>query len=322
MTAAVAASTSASGSGLRPYDPRRDLRALAGLIEVGFPGRLDDSGRRLIRGMRFFGRAGWLGALVGRWVLPPAAFPYGYVWEQDGRVVGNASVVPVQGFPRRWVMANVAVRPEYRGRGIARRLVQACLDLAHRKGARKVILQVDVGNDAALSLYRAQGFQTLSQRRTWRLDRRHLDLGNGDVGGARRRTPEEWRQQWALARRTHPEGLIWPYPTGAGFFRPTSFERWGPLDEAGHWVWVEAGSLLGSLTRRRGPAPGISRLILVVAPEARGRAERDLLTLALVERTTRAREFVLDYPLGEAEDLLRGMGWRQLRDLIWMGIEL
>ncbi len=322
MTAAIAASTAASVSELRSYDPRRDMLALAILIEMGFPGRLDDAGERLIRGMRFFGRAGWLGALLGRWVLPPAAFPYGYVWEQDGQVVGNASVLPVRDFSERWVMANVAVRPEYRGRGIARELVRACLELARQRGGRKVILQVDSDNEAALALYRSQGFQMLSERRTWRADARRLELQVASSEKARPRLPQEWRQQWALARRLYPEGLIWPYPTSAAFFRPLHLERLGRLEDPHHWVWVEDGRILGSLSRRRGPTPGTERLILVVEPAVRGRAENDLLAMALGEARIRAREYILDYPLGQIEDLLRGMGWRPQRDLIWMGINL
>ncbi|HHH81818.1 MAG TPA: GNAT family N-acetyltransferase [Chloroflexi bacterium] len=322
MTAAIAASTQMSGRGLRPYDPRRDMFALASLIEIGFPGRLEEAGERLIRGMRFFGRAGWLGAVLGRWVLPPAAFPYGYVWEQNGQVVGNASVLPVRGFPERWVMANVAVRPEYRGRGIARDLVRACLELTRRRGGRKVILQVDFGNEAALALYRSQGFQMLSERRTWRADARRLELQVASSEKARPRLPQEWRQQWALARRLYPEGVIWPYPTSAALFRPLHLERLGRLEEPRNWIWVDDERILGSLTHRCGPTPGTLRLILVVEPAVRGRAESDLLAVALGGARTRAREYVLDYPLGQVEDLLRRMGWRPQRDLIWMGIDL
>jgi ribosomal protein S18 acetylase RimI-like enzyme len=49
-----------------------------------------------------------------------------------------------------------------RGRGIGRRLLQAFIDLARRRGWRAVSLSVEDGNRAA-SLYRGAGFTTVSR---------------------------------------------------------------------------------------------------------------------------------------------------------------
>jgi hypothetical protein len=66
------------------------------------------------------------------------------------------------------VLSNVAVDPEYRGRGIATALVHACLDHARRdattygSGTPTVLLQVWAANEPARRLYEKEGFRPLS----------------------------------------------------------------------------------------------------------------------------------------------------------------
>src|SRR5512134_3714944 len=108
---ATAAPRALPGDGMRLVDPRRDLSGLADVIESAFADSLDLAGRRMADEMRRYGRLGWLGWLLGRFLLPPAAYPKGYVWIEDGHLVGNASLMPVQGAADRWVLANVAVYP-------------------------------------------------------------------------------------------------------------------------------------------------------------------------------------------------------------------
>jgi ribosomal protein S18 acetylase RimI-like enzyme len=167
LTAAVTAGRPKRGHGLRRFDPGRDLSALADLIEAGFAERLDPSGRRMVRGLRLFGKLGWLGGLLGRWFLPPAANPQGFVWEEQGAVIGNASLLPVTNYSQRWVMANVVVLPERRRRGIGRTLVTRSIEHARSRGAREIILQVDLNNEAATALYLGLGFKAYEPRTTW-----------------------------------------------------------------------------------------------------------------------------------------------------------
>ncbi len=111
MTAAALASRKPR-TGMRPVRPHRDMGQIGKLIETAFAGQLDAAGLRMVREMRSLGRAGWLGWLLARFLLPPFANPHGYVWEEEGRLVGNASLLPVERFPERWVLANVAVDQE------------------------------------------------------------------------------------------------------------------------------------------------------------------------------------------------------------------
>ena len=73
-------------------------------------------------------------------------------------VVGNVSLQQGDDAGLRWRITNVGVLPEYRGRGIARTLMQETLrEIARRAGAW-AILQVRAGNELAHRLYLDLGF--------------------------------------------------------------------------------------------------------------------------------------------------------------------
>ena len=61
-------------------------------------------------------------------------------------------------------MLNLAVHPEYRRRGMGRTLLTFLLKQAEDKKATKVFLEVRPSNQAALALYRSQGFKVLYRR--------------------------------------------------------------------------------------------------------------------------------------------------------------
>jgi len=62
---------------------------------------------------------------------------------------------------------NVAVRPEYRRRGLGTRLVERVLEDGRRRGAVRVLLEVRSANLAARQLYEQMGFTVLGVRRAY-----------------------------------------------------------------------------------------------------------------------------------------------------------
>ena len=271
MTAATAVRSSVR-SGLRPVDPRRDLAGLADLIELAFVESLDPSGRRMAQEMRRFGRLGWFGWLFGHLMLPPAAYPQGYVWVEGGRLVGNASLLRVEGTAGRWVLANVAVHPQHRRRGIARSLIAACLALAARRWAEEIVLQVKARNEGARALYREFGFVEQGTWVTWRKGGPAGAIA-GSAKRARPRRDEDWPSQWTLAQRVAPLGFVWPHPLRAALFRPSP---WYAAGDWAYWAWPSDGALQATLSARFGGGNG-TQLFLLCAPEAVGQAEAPLL---------------------------------------------
>jgi GNAT superfamily N-acetyltransferase len=82
-----------------------------------------------------------------------------FVAVDGARVVGWADIFPG------WAHAvmhtgtlGMGVHPDYRGRGLGRRLLQACIDKAWRKGITRITLEARADNRPAITLYESLGF--------------------------------------------------------------------------------------------------------------------------------------------------------------------
>ncbi len=89
---------------------------------------------------------------------------------QAGEVVGMASaqlvISTAEGAPSAWI-EDVVVRPDSRGRGIGRALLEALLAWAQSQGATRAQLLADAGNTPALQFYRRSGWQS-TRLAAWR----------------------------------------------------------------------------------------------------------------------------------------------------------
>ena len=64
-------------------------------------------------------------------------------------------------------IANIAVSPGFRRRGLGRRLLHHVLARAARKGMRSATLEVRSGNQAARALYASFGFEVVGKRKRY-----------------------------------------------------------------------------------------------------------------------------------------------------------
>ena len=69
-------------------------------------------------------------------------------------------------------IATLAVHPDFRGMGIATRLIEQVLVEAHEKGARRAMLEVRTSNQAAQNLYEKFGFEVVYKRPRYYVDNR------------------------------------------------------------------------------------------------------------------------------------------------------
>ncbi len=67
-------------------------------------------------------------------------------------------------------VANIAVHPAFRQRGIGRRLLIHALNDARAQGMTSALLEVRAGNQAALALYRHLGFEIVGRRKHYYRD--------------------------------------------------------------------------------------------------------------------------------------------------------
>jgi len=276
-------------NGLQPVYLGRHLGGIADLIELCFGAELDAGGRGLIREMQFLSRTGPALHVLQTLMLGQQPWNLGFVWVEDGRVVGSVSTQPAAARSKSWLVANVAVHPDFRRHGIALALMRATLDLVRSRGGLEAILQVDDDNLAAVSLYRQLGFGRVTTRTNYvRAGYSTPPAFEASRFDVRLRGPGEWADQLALASLVRPEGLEWSQPLSAAAFKPglrKTIEQFfsGRTDE--HWVVTDpdatAGApLAGSLIVSGGAADG-DRLVVLVHPRYHGQLERPLLVRAL-----------------------------------------
>ena len=315
---------------MRPINLRSDLAPLADLIELVFASNMDSNGRAALREMRYLSRMGPGLNLFRRMNDLAIGVSLGYVWIQDGQLIGNVSVSPAD-WPRAlgstWVIANVGVHPDYQRRGIARQLMEASLNMIQQRGGKRAILQVDADNIPALNLYKSLGFQIERQWTTWQrrnaarvpVWRPHENIF------IRHRRRNEWQNEMALAERIRPQvqgGLGWLRPLYPGQFRKSvldlitdsmnlrSTERLVIYDEV-------TTQLLASLWIESIFA-GRTRLTLLVEPVLQGEYD-DILLTSVLRRLSR-NTLVIEHPDDETAtiDVLRSYSFTPRRHAIHM----
>jgi len=315
--------------GPRPLNPMRDLGAVADLLEAVFGRNLDASGRRMIREARMMSRIGPLLYLLSPFSQASAGLNPGLVWEEDDKIVGNVTIMPSQNRSGRWQMANVAVHPDYRRRGIATRLLDATIEHVRQRNGCSVSLQVK-GDSTGVALYEQLGFQSLGAVTRWQLTGRlQLDQILAQSRPLRKARRDDWTAIWRLFCSASPAARGWPEPLSEKDFRP-NIRRWAADLLAGHLVkrWVSPGATAAGLDGyvELQTWPGAkTQLTLRVRPEASGQLEGDLLVMALRHLSRRGYpEAVIDHPAGDvpAEGRLREAGFRPLRTLLLMQLEM
>lgn len=82
-----------------------------------------------------------------------------FVAEHMGKVIGYIICSYVEDYGH---IVSLAVRPEYRGRGVGRKLLEKAEETLRNRGVRIIILEVAVSNKIAYSLYRKMGYRVVS----------------------------------------------------------------------------------------------------------------------------------------------------------------
>ena len=100
-----------------------------------------------------FDEATWRARVSGSDPGPRAVF----VDEIDGEAIGTAAALDFETDPAPMLVA-MWVRPEARGEGVGRRLVDAAVEWVRHRGAGEMLLHVVHDNLAAISLYESCGF--------------------------------------------------------------------------------------------------------------------------------------------------------------------
>jgi ribosomal protein S18 acetylase RimI-like enzyme len=217
LTAPVTA-VGRSSSGPRPINLAKDTRQVLKLLDLSFGRNFGSLGHRVLYDRLSLSQ---VNPLALRFSMMTSGFIPGFVWEEEGRIVGNLSLIGSE-VPGRYLIANVAVHPNFRRRGIARGLLQEAIDHVIGWGGRTVMLQVESDNDPAISLYLTSGFQIIGTMKRWQSspsNLRYVPIQADSVGQLREIGRRDWRAAYHLDRAmVHPD-LNWPVPAAPDFYQ-------------------------------------------------------------------------------------------------------
>lgn len=104
----------------------------------------------------------WSEAMIAEELCNPVSEYYGM--RQEGRLVAYAGIqiVADEGY-----MTNIAVHPDYRRLGMAKRLMDRLFERAVERGLTMISLEVRESNYKAVNLYKAYGFTRVGRRKNY-----------------------------------------------------------------------------------------------------------------------------------------------------------
>jgi len=183
----------------------------------------------------------------------------GYVWEENGQIVGFTNANR-QGGAQTWYMATVGVLPAYRGKGIAQKLVAATVELIHKRGGSRILLDMTDGNVPAYKLYEKLGFVRYSSSSRYTATRDQPPPATPLPEGYRQESLDyaDWQPRYELEKRAIPAALqayepversryqralmarlLKPIVTAADGYRRTDFVVRTDEGQVVAWAWYE-----------------------------------------------------------------------------------
>jgi hypothetical protein len=245
----------------------------------------------------------------------------GYVWEENSEIIGNVSLIPYRDTKKKiFLIANVAVRQDYRRRGIGRSLTEAAMHHAQSRRSAGTWLHVRDDNPGAIALYLSLGFQEMARRTLWQAkpDRNATMDGLGIT--ITKRSGRDWLQQESWLQRIYPELMNWYQPMPWQSLRPglgAFFYRFMMDYEVRHWAARADNGAPSAILSWQAMAGMNDRLWASVAPQGSERALTALLLYARRNLPWR-QTLMLDYPAGEYNAAIEAAGFHPHRTLLWM----
>ncbi|MCB0208548.1 MAG: GNAT family N-acetyltransferase [Anaerolineae bacterium] len=322
--------------GLRSMDPMRDLGGVADLIEEAFAQDLDRAGQNALQELR------WLSRLkpILWWMMytnpEHTDFLSGFVWEEDRKIVGNITVNRTKINSRRWLISNLAVSKDYRGRGIARSLMDAGLELVRECNGASVALQVRADNEPAKQLYCSLHFNEISGTSYLWAERvppvEIAAIPHSLVLRPRNPSAYDMREAYTLASAATLPLAQREWPLRQSQFRlsggesVTNFVRtFLGIGQPIHWVVEDGQRFVAMINVIPGKWRRTHKIELIVHPDWRGYLEKPLISRALFYlRSWRNRMISVKHPAEHTEALeaYQELGLHEKQTLLWLKREM
>lgn len=309
---------------IRPFNPSTDMAKVADLIELCFQDTLDEDGKRYINQMREFARNSGLFP----WAPPSfewARSPFiGYVWEQDYQIVGNISMIPYRlKKTKRYLIANVAVHPDFRHQGIAHHLTRQAIAHARDNKVPDVWLHVRQENATAINLYKDLGFQEVARRTTWYSQGKSSPPEKPKNIQILQRSRAYWRAQKQWLIDNYPPELSWHLPLNIRSLQPGisgSIYRLINNLQIQQWAAVQGEKLLAVISWQH--TMTYANILWLAAPIDVDQNALKTLLIYVRHHVSLHRPLMIDFPANIFQETFREVGFVEHQTLIWMNLTL
>jgi ribosomal protein S18 acetylase RimI-like enzyme len=300
------------------------MGAVAELIATAFGDSLDPVGRAVLREMRAVAR--WqplLGALYWHGGGGGGSIS-GFVWVEEGSVVGNVSLRRASNRDVH-LIGNVAVHPDWQGRGIGRSLMETALEEIGSQGALWAGLEVQVDNPLARQLYEDLGFEEVGRILHMLRPAGPLRLGGQPVcASLRKGRGSDSAALFSLVCSIVPEPQRSLLEIRAEDYRPgwqRAFDLWFFGRCEAWWIVEEDEKVQGAvrILRERGCRP--DRLEVLISPGHSGHFEHILVQQGMAGLRgldRRMVEILIPNPSISLLAALEAVGFQRLRELVQM----
>ncbi len=189
---------------LRPLKPPADLSIGVDLVLRGFQDTRADKKEVAVDALKSL-RNLWPLIRIGGVISPSLRDSFqGFIWEEDAQPVGFVTFAP-ESTADRWEIGIIVVLPEYRGRGIARKLMQASIDAIRVKRGKVIVLDAAAESEAACILYEKLGFERVFTSIEFNLESEIMSSDSLPAGYELiSLPPSDWRTRYELDQRITP----------------------------------------------------------------------------------------------------------------------
>jgi ribosomal protein S18 acetylase RimI-like enzyme len=148
----------------------------------------------------------------------------GFFYEADGAAAGNISYQRRRGGSE-WYISDVVVLPQHRGKGIARKLVDATVDAIRARGGTKAFLDVIDGNTPAYNLYQKAGFEDFAGGVDFSFEGAPPSVTVPDGYSITALDETDWQTRYSFEKRITPDTVSKYTPVSEGSFRRSGLTR-------------------------------------------------------------------------------------------------
>ncbi len=318
-----------------PLDIRRDLDGLGELMTIAFADNIAATGNDFLAEVRILKKLVPLIIFLRRVSKTFRHRLDGFVIKDQDKIISAIIIKQLGAENKNWEIGNVATHPDYRQRGLARKLVMHAIEHARTHGAETCLLEVRSENTPAFQLYSNAGFAHYDSTTILRLENTQdvQSLQAVDVT-IRPINRSEWKLHYELACLETPQEVQAFLPVSAAKFQVSALEKlierllglFRKTDEY-NWAFEKGGKLIGivHLAAKRTQTKGVHSITVRVLPTYRSILVEPMLTLALQTSQSYPRKNTLTQirtSLTDQIDIFKKYGFVEIEVTHRLGLKL